>query len=234
MEESVFTFKQFTVTQNLASLKLGTDAVILGAITEFSNPKSILDIGTGTGILALIMAQKYNCKIKAIDIEKGAYENSKQNFIQSPWSKNLISEHISLEDFTKKQTEKFDGIICNPPFFSNSLLSNNINKNFARHTISLTPHNLFKNIYSLLNLEGKCSIIIPFSEKQLFIEASLENQFYIIEEIEISPFYKSLPNRLILVFSHTWKSLSKKTISIRESPNEYSKEYKELTKEFYL
>lgn len=234
MEESVFTFKQFTLTQNLASLKLGTDAVILGASTEFSNPKSILDIGTGTGILALMMAQKYNCKITAIDIEKGAFENSQQNFIQSPWSKNVTSEHISLEDFTKKQTEKFDGIICNPPFFSKSLLSENTNKNIARHTITLTPENLFQNISRLLSVNGKCAIIIPYSEKQIFVEASIVNQLYVIEEVEISPFYNSPANRLILIFSRTWNPLIKKTISIRETPLEYSKEYKELTKEFYI
>ena len=229
-----FSCKQFTISQKNSALKLGTDAILLGALTNFKNPSNILDIGTGTGILALMMAQKYTCPIHAIDIDLGAYTDANYNIAQSIWKDRISCEHISLEEFTNNYTQHFDGIICNPPFFTNSLLSEQSNKNIARHTISLSPLSLMNCVKKIITKTGKFSIIIPISEKDLFLEDALKMDFYITSEIEISPYYNSQSNRIILEFSQTWVPLKKQSISIRESQHVYSKEFKEITKDFYL
>ena len=165
-----FRFQQFSISQEHSALKLGTDAVILGASTTFNNPKSILDIGTGTGILALMMAQKYPCPITAIDIDEGAIIDATLNINNSPWKERITVKAQSLQDFLSTNVQ-FDGIICNPPFFSNSLANKDLRKTLARHTINLTPEILFSCIEKILSPTGQATIIVPFQGKENFISA---------------------------------------------------------------
>lgn len=231
---SGFQFKQFNITQEHSALKLGTDAVLLGAATQFCNPKSILDIGTGTGILALMMAQKYDCAISAIDIDENSIIDAQQNISNSNWANRIAVKHCSIQDFAKESTEMFDGIICNPPFFSQSLINPEKNKAAARHTIALTPDDLFRCIDTLLSTYGTASIIIPTSEKTRFSEAAANNNLYISQEIQIFPFVNSpSANRSILFYAKCWKEFSSSTIHIRNEDKTYSDEYKNLTADYY-
>lgn len=232
MNDSVFICKEFSIVQHADVLKLGTDAITLGCITEFSNPTNILDIGTGTGILTLMMAQKYQAQFTAIDILEESFMCASHNFEQSKWAHTIHCQQISLQDFCISTHELFDGIICNPPFFSNSLRNNNTTKTIARHTAALSPADLFACSQSLLTHRGILSIIIPSSEKQIFCEQALYNNLHTIKEVEISPFIESDSNRIILQFSKTWNALQHTYIYIRNKDKTYSQAYKELTKDF--
>lgn len=235
MAMSSFQFKQFSVEQKHSALKLGTDAILLGALTTFHNPNAILDIGTGMGILALMMAQRYDCPITAIDIDDGAICDAQKNCTESPWHERISVECRSLQDFSNETELKFDGIICNPPFFTNSLPNPSIAKTMARHTVSLTPNDLFCAIDSLLTETGIATIIIPTSEKQLFIESTQKYKLHSIKEVAIYPFATSeTPNRVVLSFSKKWSGFQKTQIHIRENDNKYTSEYKDLTKDFYI
>ena len=230
-----FQFKQFSISQEHAALKLGTDAVLLGSLTEFENPNSILDIGTGTGILALMMAQKYTCHITAIDIDENAIIDAQTNVQTSKWSDRISVQQISLQDFIKKSSSQFDGIICNPPFFSNSLQNLNETKSIARHTITLTPAILFQCIENILTENGVASIIIPYSEKTRFCEAATQSHLYNIAEWEIFPKTNvSNPNRCILQFSKQWHPFNRNSITIRNQDFSYTEAFKQATKEFYV
>ncbi|HON51623.1 MAG TPA: methyltransferase [Bacteroidales bacterium] len=232
MDESVFVCKEFSIVQNSSVLKLGTDAIILGCLTDFYNPSHILDIGTGTGILTLMMAQKYHAQFTAIDISEESYTCALHNFKQSKWANSIICKQISLQEFCSSTNQVFDGIICNPPFFSNSLHNKNNLKTIARHAVTLSPIDLFACAQTLLSNQGILSIIIPCSEKQTFCQQALYTNLHIIKEIEISPYYETPPNRIILQFSKTWKSVQRTHIAIRNKDKTYSKEYKELTEKF--
>lgn len=232
---NAFQFKQFSISQEHAALKLGTDAVLLGSLTQFGQPNSILDIGTGTGILALMMAQKYSCPITAIDIDGNAILDAHTNVMASNWSNRISVQQISLQDFTKDSPSQFDGIICNPPFFSNSLHNPNATKAIARHTITLTPMDLFHCVETLLSEKGMASIIIPYSEKTRFCEAATQSNLHLIAEWEIYPKTNAgSPNRSILQFSKQWQPFSRNTIAIRNQDSSYSEPFKQATEEFYF
>ncbi len=234
-KQASFQFKQFSIQQEHAALKVGTDAVILGALTSFANPSNILDIGTGTGILALMMAQKYNCAITAIDIDEGAILDATINCGNSVWKDKIAVQLCSLQDFTIQQKNLFDGIICNPPFFTNCLKNNNESKTNARHTTQLSPQDLFANAQKLLSPTGSISIIIPQSEKIVFSSYAQDSNFYLTYECAIFPFSDSKePNRCVLSYSKQWNNFKKETLYIRENKSTYTQEYKELTKDFYI
>lgn len=234
-KQSSFQFKQFTIQQEHAALKVGTDAVILGSLTSFKNPKNILDIGTGTGILALMMAQKYNSIITAIDIDEGAIADAVTNCNNSPWKDRITTQRCSLQEFTKGQNDTFDGIICNPPFFTNCLKNNNESKTNARHTTQLSPQDLFSNIEKLLSPNGVFSFIIPYNEKILFASCAQDANLYLTDECDIYPFADSNePNRCVLTYSRIWSNFNKKHLHIREDKTTYTQEFKNITQDFYI
>ena len=133
-----FRFKQFTVFHNKCAMKVGTDGVLLGAWANLEDCESILDIGTGTGIIALMAAQRSNAEIEAIDIEKNACLQATENIENSPWPTRINVHNESLQLFAEKTEKKYSHIISNPPFFCNSLLSDDKNRQLARHPISLS------------------------------------------------------------------------------------------------
>lgn len=235
MSGNNFQFKQFSISQEHSALKVGTDAVILGALVDFDKPLSILDIGTGTGILALMMAQKYSSVITAIDIDEGACADATLNVSKSPWNDRIMVEQTSVQNFTEHCNVHFDGIVCNPPFFSKSLKNATTNRTIARHTDMLSPKDLFFSISLLLNEKGKTYIIIPESERILFCENAAEYNLYLTSEIEVFPYVlNSKANRVVLSFEKEWKSFTKQNIHIRNNGMSYSQEFVDLTKDFYL
>jgi len=235
MSAIAFKCKEFSITQENSALKLGTDAFILGAFTSAVSPCNILDIGTGCGILALMLAQKYpTAKIDAIDIDEGAVKDAQENFRTSKWNNNLNALKISIQDYASLCKKKYDIIISNPPFFSDSILSTNESKNNARHTITLNAKELIKNSSSLLNKKGKLAIIIPYSNKDEYIGNALNNELFLIEELKILPFQTKVANRVILVFSKTSNNIKQQELIIRKDNKEYTSDYIQLTKDFYL
>ena len=162
-ENHIFRYKQFTITQNHAAMRVGTDSDLLGTLSAGGN--NILDIGTGTGVLSLMLAQRFpNAQIQAIEIDENAVLDAKDNFVASPFADRIKLEHIAFQDYIKEVKDTmpiYDSVVCNPPYFDKSLECNNLSKTRARHSSSLPFSILIKGAYQLLKPGGFFSVCIP-------------------------------------------------------------------------
>jgi tRNA1Val (adenine37-N6)-methyltransferase len=235
MSADRFEFKQFTINQSRCAMKVGTDAVLLGAWIQIEGAESILDIGTGTGVIALMMAQKSTAMITAIDIDASACEQSKENIGNSPWPDRIKVLNESLQQFTIYNQHKFDLIVSNPPYFVDAYKSSEEARNQARHADQL-PFNEFINCAKLLLHEkGKICIILPTRESIKFRELAAANQLYLTRIMHIKTTEYKDEKRQLLQFELINKKLVDETLVIEQDErHNYSKEYKELTKDFYL
>lgn len=234
-----FRFKQFSVDDSLCAMKIGTDSVLLGAWAATNNAKKILDIGTGCGLLALMCAQRSDALITAIDIDVNASKQAENNFKDSPWSDRLHCIHLSLKEFTQiqvvKETHLFDHIITNPPYFINSLKSPDTGRNTARHNDDLPFESLIEDSSQLLEPNGKLSIIIPFSENVPFETLAHEYELSVSRKLIILPKIGKEPNRILMEFTKGITIQAETAqLSIRDSHGNYTKEYLNLTEQFYL
>jgi tRNA1Val (adenine37-N6)-methyltransferase len=235
MSADRFEFKQFTINQSRCAMKVGTDAVLLGAWIQIEGAESILDIGTGTGVIALMMAQKSTAMITAIDIDASACEQSKENIGNSPWPDRIKVLNESLQQFTINNQHKFDLIVSNPPYFVDAYKSLEEARNQARHADQL-PFNEFINCAKLLLHEkGKICVILPTRESIKFRELAAANQLYLTRIMHIKTTEYKDEKRQMLQFELINKKLVDETLVIEQDErHNYSKEYKELTKDFYL
>lgn len=216
-------------------MKVGVDSVLLGAWVQVENSEKILDIGTGTGILSLMLAQKSNANITAIDIDKNAYSQAKENVKISPWASRINVLNIDLLEFSLKEQGNFDLIICNPPYFTKSLNSPDEQRNLARHDNLLSLDNLLEHSKKLLTPTGNFSMIYPYDKKELLLSVAEKHGLYPIRVLIIKGNELKQPNRIIVTFSAKKTEFSTEILSVREvEKNEYTTEYKELTKDFYL
>lgn len=239
--DSLFRFKYFSVSNYKSALKVGTDAVTLGACIELPEDcRTVLDIGTGTGVIALMIAQKINFvlrdtsdlrpqSISAIDIDKASCEEAEENFKNSPWAKFLSVENISLQDYKPK--EQFDLIFSNPPYFENSLKNPDNRTSTARHTDSLCFRDIC--VFSKEYLKGCLWVILPYD--QLINSQRLAASFglFLFKQITIYSSERKSAKRAILAFSKQQKSILKEDLILNRS-GVRSEEYMELTKDYLL
>lgn len=231
-----FQFKQFSLDQDQCAMKIGTDGVLLGAWTSIeNNPFSVLDIGAGTGILALMIAQRSHAEvIEAIEIDDHAYEQCVDNFEQSPWNDRLFCYHASLGEFAEEIDDTYDLIICNPPFYSETYKTKNDQRDLARFQDAMPFEQLLERMSSLLSEKGVFSVIIPCNEEQHFI--SLANKITLfpkrITRVKGTP--SSDIKRSLIEFSFS-KTVTKTTeLIIENSRHNYTEDYINLTRDFYL
>lgn len=234
----MFRCKQFNINDNGATMKIGNDAIMLGAIAQPSLlPQHILDIGTGCGILALMMAQRFPiANITAIDIDRQTIQVAAANFENSPWSNRLYALNVPLQDFATKSDRQYDLIISNPPYFTNSLRNNDPRKALARHDDNLTLQQLFKASSHLLAPDGTLAIIIPSSDAEKAITEAQQRQLQCRLRTDICNHLSDPPKRSVLQFIHS-TSPTEPTITslpLRNPDNTYSDEYKTLTQPFLL
>ena len=228
-----FHFKLFKLHQDKTAMKVGTDGVLLGAWVNCKNAKSIIDIGTGTGLISLMLAQKNkSAQILAIEIDKGAAIQANENIEDSKWKDRIIVKQTSLQDFQTQ--EKFDLIVSNPPFFNNTFKAESNSRNNARQTESLSFNYLLERTASLLTTNGKASFILPFSEKENFISIAKEQQLFLNNILYVKGNIKTEIKRILVEFSVKETEIKEETISIEISRHKYTKEYIELVKDFYL
>ena len=234
---TAFQFKQFSVEQGKSAMKVGTDGVLLGAWAPIdNNPKAILDIGAGTGILSLMLAQRTNAqKIDAIEIDEDAYEQAVNNFENSPWSDQLFCYHAGLDEFIEEPEDEYDLIICNPPFYSENFKTNNGSRDLARFQDAMPFEQLIEAVDLLLSATGIFSVIIPYKEEERFIDLCAEAELYLIKVTRV----KGAPNtpivRSLLAFKRfELSTLTKDELVIEINRHEYTNAYIDLTKEFYL
>lgn len=229
-----FHFKQFTINQENCAMKIGTDSILLGAWANCYNKSNILDIGTGTGVLALMLAQKENKNIFAIDIDKNAANLAKQNVNNSRWTSDIQVFHSSLQEFNLP-VKKFNFIITNPPYFSKSLKSPQANRTTARHTYTLTHREIIDFYKNNLSEKGKSAIILPVVDGENFIKQSAEINLFCIRKCFVQPNQFKKPHRLLLEFSFEKQITQESEIIIENGVrHHYTDEYKKLTEEFYL
>jgi tRNA1Val (adenine37-N6)-methyltransferase len=233
----LFQFKQFTVQQDQCAMKIGTDGVLLGAWcpTE-NNPNTILDIGSGTGILTLILAQRTNAEqIDAIEIEEKAYEQCVENFESSPWSDRLFCFHAGLDEFVAEPEDEYDLIISNPPFYSENFKSENQERDLARFEVALPFEDLIEAANLLLSENGIFAVIIPFKEEERFFTLCEEVDLFPIKVTRVRGNAKTPIIRSLLAFKRfELPVLTADEVIIEINRHEYTKEYIELTKDFYL
>ena len=218
-------------------MKVGTDGVLLGAWTPIINNRntSILDIGTGCGLISLMLAQRIeNSCIKAIDIDNGAVENAKRNFAQSAWNDRLSAIEISIQKLCEISTEKFDIIVSNPPFFEESLKSNKAKRNLARHNDSLPFNTLIQCVDTLMSDDGIFACILPYNEGCKFIELAKMQGLYCCKRMAVANKPSQPIKRILFCLSRKEvDAVPSPTLFIRNEDNSYSPEYLDLTRDFY-
>lgn len=233
---SLFKFKQFTIQQDKCAMKVGTDAVLLGAwVTIKNNTNSILDIGSGTGLIALQMAQRSESEvIDAIEIEPEAFEQTVENFEASNWSDRLFCYHTSLQNFAEEIGDKYDLIVSNPPFYDGSYQTENKARNLARYTLSLTYEELLSYTAKLLSAEGQCAFIIPFIDEDNFINIAQSEGLFYNRLTRVKGNKTSSIKRSLIQFSFTKTHPIVDELVIELSRHNYTSAYRILVKDFYL
>jgi len=234
--DNPFVFKEFAVNQNRCAMKIGTDGVLLGAWTLINhNPFSILDIGTGTGILALMLAQRSHAEtIEAIEIDDDAFEQAAENFENSPWGDRLFCYHAGFNEFVEEIDDKYDLIISNPPFYSENYKTDNPQRDLARFTDALPFEHLLYGTAKLLDDNGKASFIIPFSEETNFISIAEKMNLYPNRITRVKGSNTTEIKRSLLEFSFTKTTIDTSELIIELNRHQYTEDYINLTKDFYL
>ncbi|WP_299114578.1 methyltransferase [uncultured Winogradskyella sp.] len=236
MKSHPFRFKEFSVNQDRCAMKIGTDSVLLGAWSSVkNNTYAILDIGSGTGILSLMLAQRSNAQqIEAIEIDENAFEQCSENFENSPWNDRLFCYHASLLEFVEEVDDKFDLIICNPPFYSEDYKTDNKARDLARFNDAMPFEHLIYAVAKLLIQDGLFSIVIPFKEESRFIELASTVGLLPKRILHI----KGNPNagikRSLIEFTFTKQDPKISELVIETARHQYTEDYIKLTKDFYL
>ena len=236
MLNTPFQFKQFTIQQDKTAMKVGTDGVLLGAWVNLDkNIFSILDIGAGTGLIALMLAQRSNAElIDAVELNDEAYEQTVENFESSDWGDRLFCYHASLQEFSEEVDDTYDLIISNPPFYTSTYKELSKERAMARHTESLSYTELLSNVSKLLSEEGSCAFIIPFEEATNFISLAKENKLFLNRITNVKGTKNSVIKRSLVQFSFLEKPIEKTELVIEIERHKYTTDYIELTKDFYL
>lgn len=232
----MFKFKQFYVNQDRCAMKIGTDGVLLGAWTPLiNNPYNVLDIGAGTGILSLMLAQRSNAEqIDAIEIDEDAYEQCVENFEASPWGDKLFCFHAGLDEFVDEPEDEYDLIISNPPFYTDDYKSDNTSRDLARFEDALPFEELIEAAALLLSDNGIFSVIIPFKEEERFVSLCKELDLFPLKITRVKGTPTSEIKRSLLAFCRMEQTPLNDELVIEISRHNYTSEYIELTKDFYL
>lgn len=231
---SSFQCSEFTVRQTNSAMKVGTDAYLLGSLIKATNKKCGLDIGAGTGILSMMLAQRHaDIRIDAIEIDEGSYQDCLYNFACSPWSKRL---HVTHGDFMHFEFfSRYDLIFCNPPFYMSNNPNQDERKARSRHESSLPMQSLIAGISACCAPHTDVFLIVPASDLQTWQSAFIERDFFPVSITLISPIEGSEANRAVLHMRNKRdeEAIEIKRLSVRNSNREYTSEYLELTKPFY-
>ncbi len=241
MSNSFFHFKQFSVHHDKCGMKVGTDGVLLGAwpsLAHNDQNTNVLDIGTGTGLVALMLAQRFeNVHIDAVEIDEDAFAQAIDNFSLSPWTDRLNAIHSDFNDYSKNCDKKYELIVSNPPYFEDSLKASAKNRSQARHTDTLSFAQLLSGAKSCLATNGCFYVILPSDKYETIAQLASENDMYISSVLWIKGNEQQPIKRSIIELKHSKgnpPSTQQKTLVIEKERHQYTDDYITITKDFYL
>jgi tRNA1Val (adenine37-N6)-methyltransferase len=234
MANNYFNFKQFSISQDKTAFKVGTDGVLLGACADIADVRSILDIGSGTGLIAIMLAQRCDGEITAIEPDEASFLQMCENVSRCPWHERIKTLQTTLQNFDQEEV-KFDLIVTNPPYFVDSLQNPDPRKSAARHSDSLTPDEILNGVLKFMKEDGSLQLILPYIEGNIFIAEASKYGLYCNSILKIRPLPSSEIRRLILKFSKIRKKPVESFLTIEHGRrHEFTEEYINLTKDFYL
>lgn len=228
-----FDFKQFSIYHDRSTMKVGTDGVLLGAWTDITQAKRILDVGTGSGVIALMLAQRTQegIHIDAIDISPTDCEQARENATRSPWPNKIAVHNKSLQQFESKP---YDLVISNPPYFINSYKPPTLNRANARHTETLEHRELLTHAKRLLTNTGKLAVVLPYAEANQFHTIAEHDGWHCSRKCTFKTRINKPIERVLLEFQSTDSQLKEEILVLYDENSEWSKAYRDLTKDFYL
>jgi tRNA1Val (adenine37-N6)-methyltransferase len=229
-----FHFKQFSIQHDKVTHKVGTDGVLLGAWVDVSGVKRVLDIGTGSGIIALMIAQRTAATvlIDGVELQKMDATQASENAVRSPWADRVRIHNSPIEDF--EPSHQYDLMVSNPPFFVNSTSPPNRERGIARHTKELTFENLFSVTEKLLKHGGRIAVILPAEESKTFCSMAICSGYFIIRTLHVKSRQDKPVERVLMEFSKVERAQLIETLIIHGGGNEWSESYQKLTRDFYL
>lgn len=232
MSNQYFDFKHFRIEQGRCSMKVGTDGVLLGAWFPMESGKRVLDIGTGTGLIAIMAAQRGAESVTGVEIDPVAAEQAHGNALNSPWADEIAIKCTDISRFTAGYG--FDRIVCNPPFFRDSLRCPDPGRNIARHNDSLSYEKLAGCAANLLVPDGLLCLVLPYDAVDVFAKCALNEGLNLCKRTDVVTVPGKAPKRSLVAFESQCRSLDKDVLSICDSDGKETSEYIELVKEFYL
>jgi len=234
MSENTFRFRQFTVHQDKCAMKVGTDAVLLGSWLQPESASRILDIGTGTGLIALMLAQRSIADIDAIDIDGGAYSQAKENFRISPWFNRLYIHQESLQNFASNCEKRYELIVSNPPYFHHASKPPEESRSTARHNETLPYIELIDGVKKLLTDDGVFGVILPFKEGMEFMDLAQSHGLFCHRLARVKTVADKPEKRLLMEFNQHFGLLNEEEIVIQDDDHSFSNQYVELTRDYYI
>ncbi len=216
-------------------MKVGTDGVLLGAWVDTTNLNSVLDIGTGCGLLALMLAQRSEARVDAVEMNESAAEQANENIARSPWATRIDIHHTTVQEFGLRTSRRYDLLIANPPYFSDSFKAEGVARNQARHSDTLSPTDLLAAAAALLLPSGRFALIYPTGQAESLLEQALAEGWFCRRKLLVHPRSDKPVHRILLELTREPTTCVEATLVIEtEKRHEYTAEYAALTKDFYL
>lgn len=233
-DKATFYFKKFEVKHDKCAMKIGTDGVLLGAWVDLIEKNKVLDVGVGSGLIALMIAQRANySQVRGLELDSSAASQAKDNCCKSSYHNQLIIDNVGLKEF--QSDEKFDLVVSNPPFFMNSLKTPEEQRTQARHTDTLEPELLFSKSYELLAEDGELAIIFPSQSNELIQEIANDSGFFVKRKCDVyATSHADMPKRTLWQFSKKKCTIERTKLVIEKARHDYTDGYIALTREFYL
>ena len=230
-----FFFKKFGLFHHRSTMKIGTDAILLARWVEVTEDDEVLDIGTGCGLIPLMLAQKGIKSADAVEIDKDSFEEAAQNFANSAWNSCIFAINEDIKEYSAHCDKKYDLIVSNPPFFFGDNIPEKTKKGLARHTNTLSYSDLLASVKKLLKPDGRFALVLPALESKTFLKDAENQGFYLEKEFLIVPIEGKEPNRINmqLVVNHV-DSVKSETFVLRNPDHSFTKEYKDFLKDYYL
>ena len=230
-----FFFKRFGLFHHRSTMKIGTDAILLARWVEVSENDEVLDIGTGCGLIPLMLAQKGIKNADAVEIDRDSYEEATQNFNNSAWKSHLFAVNDDIKHYAITCGKKYDLIVSNPPFFFGDNIPEKAKKGLARHTNTLSYNDLLISVKKLLKPEGRFALVLPALESKTFLKDAENQGFYLQKEMKIVPIEGKESNRVNMqLVVNQIDEVERETFVLRNPDHSFTNEYKDFLKDYYL